>query len=88
MLNSIIIIAKRVPGCLVVRMLDFHCHGPGSIPGQGTEILQAVKDKMGGGNSQKVETTQMSILINDLKNVVNEELVHATSWMIEKCTRF
>ena len=38
--------------------------------------------------SQKVETTQMSILINDLKNVVNEELVHATSWMIEKCKRF
>ena len=39
-------------------------------------------------NSPKVETTQMSILINDFKNVVNEELVHATSWVIEKCTRF
>ena len=29
----------------MVRILDFHCYGPGSIPGQGSEILQAVKDK-------------------------------------------
>ena len=26
----------------MVRILGFHCHGPGSIPHQGTEILQAV----------------------------------------------
>ena len=26
----------------MVRVLGFHCHGPGSITGQGTEILQAV----------------------------------------------
>ena len=26
----------------MVRILSFHCHGPGSIPGQGTEILQAM----------------------------------------------
>ena len=25
----------------MVRILDFHCHGPGSIPGWGTEILKA-----------------------------------------------
>ena len=37
----------------MVRMLDFHCHGPGSIPGQGTEILQAVKDKTGGKIAKK-----------------------------------
>ena len=29
------------PGVLVVRMAGFHCHGPGSVLGQGTEILQA-----------------------------------------------
>ena len=29
------------PGGLVVRILGFHCHGLGSIPGQGTEIPQA-----------------------------------------------
>ena len=28
------------PGSLVVRIWHFHCHGPGSIPGQGTEIPQ------------------------------------------------
>ena len=25
-------------GLSLVRILDFHCHEPGSIPGQGTEI--------------------------------------------------
>ena len=29
------------PGGLVVRIQHFHCHGPGSIPGRGTEIPQA-----------------------------------------------
>ena len=31
---------RESPGSLLVRTLDFHCHGPGSIPGQGTEIWQ------------------------------------------------
>ena len=31
------------PGGLIFRILGFHCHGPGSIPGQETEILQALK---------------------------------------------
>ena len=30
------------PGGLVVRILGFHSWGPGSVPGPGTEILQAV----------------------------------------------
>ena len=30
------------PGGPVVKILAFHCHGPASIPGQETEILQAV----------------------------------------------
>ena len=30
------------PGGLVVKILGFHCHGPGTMPGQETEILQAV----------------------------------------------
>lgn len=32
---------REVPGCLVVRIPDSHCYGPGSIPGQGTEIPKA-----------------------------------------------
>ena len=32
---------RELPGGLVVRIRHFHCCGPGSIPGQGTEILQA-----------------------------------------------
>ena len=31
------------PGGLLVRILGFHCRGPGSIPGQETEILLALK---------------------------------------------
>ena len=31
------------PGGLVVRIPGFHCHGPGSVPGWGTEIPQAVR---------------------------------------------
>ena len=31
------------PGGLVVRIWHFHCYGPGSIPGQGTEIPQAMQ---------------------------------------------
>ena len=33
---------REFPGGLVVRILGFHYCGPDSIPGQGTEILQAV----------------------------------------------
>ena len=33
---------REFPGGLVLRILGFHCHGLGSIPGWGTEILQAV----------------------------------------------
>ena len=33
----------ELPGGLVVRIPGFHCGGPGSILGRGTEILQAVQ---------------------------------------------
>ena len=32
---------EEFPGSLVVRTWRFHCQGLGSIPGQGTKILQA-----------------------------------------------
>ena len=32
---------QEFPDGLVVRIPGFHCQGPGSDPGQGTEILQA-----------------------------------------------
>ena len=34
---------QEFPGGLVVRILGFHCHGPGLYPGQATEILKAVQ---------------------------------------------
>ena len=36
---------RELPGGPVVRILHFHCCGPGSIPGRGTKILQAVPKK-------------------------------------------
>ena len=33
---------RELPGGPVVRTWCFHCWGPGSIPGQGTKILQAM----------------------------------------------
>ena len=32
---------QEFPGGLMVRVPGFHCQGPGSDPGQGTEIPQA-----------------------------------------------
>ena len=34
---------QEFPGGLGVRILSFYCHGPGSVPGQGTKILQAMQ---------------------------------------------
>ena len=47
------------PGCLAVMIWRFHCHGLGSIFGQGTEIPQAaqhgqrIKVKKGKGNKYR-----------------------------------
>ena len=37
--------SREFPGHPVVRTQCFHCHGPGSIPGQGTKIMQATQPK-------------------------------------------
>jgi len=34
---------REFPCDLIIRVPDFHCHGPGSIAGQGTKILQAMR---------------------------------------------
>ena len=34
---------REFPGGLVVRILGFHCCDPGSGPGRGTEVPQAVQ---------------------------------------------
>ena len=31
------------PDGLILKIWGFHCHGPGSIPGRGTEILKAMQ---------------------------------------------
>lgn len=36
---------KELPGSLVDRIPGFHCRDPGSIFGQGTEILQGTRPR-------------------------------------------
>ena len=43
----------KFPDGLVIRTQHFHCQGPGSIPGQGTKILQAMQ--RGKKKKKKVE---------------------------------
>ena len=38
-----VVLTRECPGGLVVRTLYFHCGSPGSIPGWGTKILQAMQ---------------------------------------------
>ena len=35
------VLPGEFPGGPVVRTWSVHCHGPGSVPGRGTKILQA-----------------------------------------------
>ena len=45
----------KFPGGPMIRTWCFHCCGPGSIPGQGTKILQAAQS---GQNKQKTKQKQ------------------------------
>ena len=42
-LHEKVVILREFPGGPVVRIRHLHCGGLGSIPGQGTEILQAAR---------------------------------------------
>ena len=48
----------------------FHCCGPGSIPGQGTKILQAVQC----GQKRKVSSDQIKLIFKDNKDKVSHIL--------------
>ena len=53
----------------MATILGFHCHGPGSIPGQGTEILKATqhgqkkKKKKLEGNLRLIKECLVSLII-------------------------
>ena len=47
----------------MVKILGFHCHGPGTMPGQETETLQAV------WHSQKKKTCGPYYLVPHHSNV-------------------
>ena len=52
------------PGGLVVRILGFHCCGPGSIPGWETEIPQAVQRGQKKKKNSVINPTGLWCMIN------------------------
>ena len=63
---------REFPGGPVVRTRCFHCHGPGSIPGWGTKILQATQPKKkerkeGREEGRRYGKTQMNFFSNPIR---------------------
>ena len=75
-----------VPGHLVVRIPGFHCHGPGSIPGGGTEILQTAwhgqkKKKIKKNCSDAKAPLVIVLFVEHYKNFIHtapKEQINAT----------
>ena len=55
----------KFPGGLVIRIQRFHCCGPGSIPGQGTEISQTSGSGQ-KGKKKKKDTLYLHIYVGIL----------------------
>ena len=75
---------REFPGGLVVRSLGFHRHGPGSIPGWGTEIPQATQH----GQKKKKRRAELpekcKVILLQGKNAegqfTNKCISHKTNW--------
>ena len=55
-------LSGEFPGGLVVRIPGFHCHGPGSVTGRGTETLQALW--YNNNNKKYIYTQDLSVTLN------------------------
>ena len=63
---------REFPGGLVVRILGFHCHGPGSVPGWGIEIRQAVWHGQKNPENKKTPLDLQDLVQkNDVKYLIN-----------------
>ena len=60
--------AWKFPGGPVLRTQHFHCRGPGSIPGRGTKILQAMlcrkKERKKGMEAIKIVDEEVTLADN------------------------
>ena len=57
------IVIREFPCGPVVRTRYFHCHDLGSIPGQGTKILQAIQQ----GQKKKKKKTFIIISLEEVR---------------------
>ena len=83
----------------MVRIPGFHCHGPGSIPGRGTEIPQAVQ--CGQKKSTKIDFLltvhicqrlaiglfQDAATIRNVTSCCNKELWRLSHWQLNSPTQ-
>ena len=63
----------------MVRIPGFHCHGPCSIPGLGTEILQATrwpKEKRKGDSSSLLIDIWVATSISYMSKAAVDPLIH------------
>ena len=88
---------REFPGGLVVRIPGFLCHGPGSFPGRGTEILQVSghsrkqkqKTKQGHRKKKKKKATKPEMLREWIlwpSGLTCPSLLPCTSDFVESCT--
>ena len=68
------------PGGLMVRIPGFHCCGPGSVPGQGAEILQAVW--WGQKHTNKASDWGETESGNEVGNVFNASRIKSEFWSL------
>ena len=68
-----------MPDGLVVRILGFHCHGLGSIPGGGTGIPQALccaqnkkKDKRKEGKKKRKKPRTVEVLWREQSGYIKD----------------
>ena len=62
------IYSKEFPGCLVVSILGFHCHGQGSILGQGNEPHTSHVVQPNNNNNNNTYSRALDILSQGSRN--------------------
>ncbi|XP_065154649.1 cilia- and flagella-associated protein 418 isoform X1 [Paramisgurnus dabryanus] len=76
-----------VPGGLVVRIRRSHRRGPGSIPGQGTQVFSAVIRKHESKTTDDIDAVLQEILEDDYKHVNSHEPITANSPPSDPCSQ-
>ena len=75
---------REFPGGLVVRIPGFHCHDPGSIPGQGTEIPKAASH---GQKKKRMSSSRCLVVVNVAGHTPRACAAGRTRTLVGGCVR-